>query len=759
MIFFYSSINHFILNYVIIKLSQMFMKNKIFYSLLAILISGFLSAQPLNGTYTIGGSNPSFNTFNDAINSLQTNGVSGPVLMKIRDGNYPELLFISAIPGASSLNSISFEGESQDSSLVVVNGSTIANQENTLFLNQAGYITFKHIKFIQTANVNNNAVVFLNRGKYITFTNCHIQGHNSSTSSGTEYLIQGGCDSSLVIRNCYLLGAKNGIIISNSFSHRNLVIENNFVSSGGWTIRINGGAFATVSKNTTGKVLFESTSRVTCYSNRIFGYLQLISSNGWANQPARIYNNQIIMNGLDLGASYGLRCSSSSYLDIAFNSISINSPMPGYAMFVQGTFSENLGWLKVRNNNIMRLDNTANNHIFYIPNAISYIDGIEMSNNNYYTAGPNFTHNYANLQEWQNLTGLDTNSINVNPLPNSSTDLYSNAPELNGAAIPLAYAETDINGNFRNPVNPDIGAFEQLSAPIVNLGNDFASCSNIELDAGNAGASFLWNTGETTQQITINNSGIYYVTVTNNLGSDIDSIEVIINSPTLFTISASDTTICAGTSVVLYNTEGLELDWQNNGAMNDSIQFIATSDTTVNVNYTNLNGCESNAIISLTVNAIPNVSYDYENTILCNTENTISLFDGIPLGGTFTINGVTGNELNPSLFTNEYVSIIYSYTNVEGCIGFSEDSVFIDVCSNVSEYVNQFYDEIILIDKTVYMKTTNNENNYILYDLSGRILKQGNFINSLELNEFSNGIYFITINTKSSSLVKKLYLY
>jgi len=66
-----------------------------------------------------------------------------------------------------------------------------------------------------------------------------------------------------------------------------------------------------------------------------------------------------------------------------------------------------------------------------------------------------------------------------------------------------------------------------LQLPIVNLGNDTTITASIILTAGNTGSSFSWNTGATTQTITVNTSGIYYVTVTNTLGcSFTDTIHI-----------------------------------------------------------------------------------------------------------------------------------------------------------------------------------------------------------------------------------------
>lgn len=74
-----------------------------------------------------------------------------------------------------------------------------------------------------------------------------------------------------------------------------------------------------------------------------------------------------------------------------------------------------------------------------------------------------------------------------------------------------------------------------LAAPVVNLGTDTLLCydyQHLTLDAGNTGSSYLWNTGETTQTIETQCSGIdvtdtYVATVTATNGcSSSDSVEV-----------------------------------------------------------------------------------------------------------------------------------------------------------------------------------------------------------------------------------------
>ncbi|WP_190277281.1 T9SS type A sorting domain-containing protein [Taibaiella lutea] len=76
-------------------------------------------------------------------------------------------------------------------------------------------------------------------------------------------------------------------------------------------------------------------------------------------------------------------------------------------------------------------------------------------------------------------------------------------------------------------------------APVVNLGNNITvTTSSYTLDAGNPGAAYLWNTGETTQTITVNSSGNYKVRVTNSNGcSASDSINVTFQTTGIGSVS------------------------------------------------------------------------------------------------------------------------------------------------------------------------------------------------------------------------------
>ena len=95
-----------------------------------------LTAQPMSGNYTIGGSSPDFITPQSAANALKARGVSGPVTFNIRPGIYSEsggasrvMLLDSIIAGLNSSNRITFQpdpatGGNVDNVIIQVDQST-----------------------------------------------------------------------------------------------------------------------------------------------------------------------------------------------------------------------------------------------------------------------------------------------------------------------------------------------------------------------------------------------------------------------------------------------------------------------------------------------------------------------------------------------------------------------------------------------------------------------------------------------------------
>jgi len=111
-----------------------------------------------------------------------------------------------------------------------------------------------------------------------------------------------------------------------------------------------------------------------------------------------------------------------------------------------------------------------------------------------------------------------------------------------------------------NTINVSVEAYQ---LPVVNLGADFfQETKPAILDAGSGYTSYLWNTAETTQQISVNTAGNYSVTVTNANGcSATDDVNVTFASPDISLISLNNPT----NSCALTGNETVTITVKNSG--------------------------------------------------------------------------------------------------------------------------------------------------------------------------------------------------
>ena len=148
----------------------------------------------------------------------------------------------------------------------------------------------------------------------------------------------------------------------------------------------------------------------------------------------------------------------------------------------------------------------------------------------------------------------------------------------------------------------------------VNLGNDTAFCigNSITLNAGNAGASYLWSTGATTQTIVASTTGAYSVRVTNSSNCTArDTVNILVNPLPVGNLG-NDTSFCAGNSITLNaGNTGSSYLWST-GATTQTIAISATG--SYNVRVINTNGCTGRDTVNITVKPSPVVALGNDTT-------------------------------------------------------------------------------------------------------------------------------------------------
>lgn len=151
----------------------------------------------------------------------------------------------------------------------------------------------------------------------------------------------------------------------------------------------------------------------------------------------------------------------------------------------------------------------------------------------------------------------------------------------------------------------DTIAITNLPAPSVSIGPDFQLCpgSTSILDAGNAGSTFLWSTGATTQTVTISSAGTYFVTVTGANGCATNDTIVVTPKTAPVVNLGADQNICTSDTITLdAGNAGATYLWSN-GATTQTIRVSLAN--TYSVAVTNVGGCTTNDAVVITNKAVP----------------------------------------------------------------------------------------------------------------------------------------------------------
>ncbi len=240
------------------------------------------------------------------------------------------------------------------------------------------------------------------------------------------------------------------------------------------------------------------------------------------------------------------------------------------------------------------------------------------------------------------------------------------------------------------------GVFSSFTQVGLNLYNanitasgptTFCQGGSVVLTAASGNTSYSWNTGATSQSITVASSGTFIVTVSNGNCLGTDTVTVTVNpNPPVPVISASPSVaICPGDSVTLTSSPANTYAWSTNEYTSS---IMVNTSGTYSVTVTDNNNCQSSASINVTVFPNPISSINSAVNICQGDTAQISVSGGVsylwaPASG-LNSNTIANPLASPSVSTQYTVYV----TGIGGCTDSATVDVFVNPVPMVAASAN-----------------------------------------------------------------------
>ena len=351
-------------------------------------------------------------------------------------------------------------------------------------------------------------------------------------------------------------------------------------------------------------------------------------------------------------------------------------------------------------------------------------------------------------------TGFDPSSFSYYWTPSSSvSNIQTQSPKVFPSAN-TTY-QLILSDTFNSCVDTLSKFINVMPTPNISFGSDSAICKDesLTLTATNTNPSFsyTWSTGDTTNTITIDSIGVYWVKVDSaNLCFDSDSITISYHSsPTLL---LTDTQICTGDTALLDAGNNFTTYSWSNG---QSIPEIAvTDDGMYIVTVQDSNNCQFSDSASVTINQPPTVDLGIDTTV--SSQEIIQLQSGYPTSTNLWSTGETTSNISVQVVSD--TTIWNTVTDGNGCLG--SDTIEISILTgsdqNLTKGDIKVYPNPARDNLTVSLNTEN-PIEFELIDLTGRILKRGSLNigkNNLDISDLPKSNYQMRLISDDGGIIK-----
>ncbi len=501
-----------------------------------------------SGVYTVG-EGGTYSTIQAAVDDFGALGMEGPVVLKIKAGEYNEKVRVPYIKGMGATNTLTIESESGERDVKIYhNNYTTGGYSDdqhkkdygVVTLYEASYVTLRNLEVYTTDKAYKAVVMVKDESRHVTIDNCYLHAPVCTANSGEDVCLVGHTiideenrnNDYLTVKNCLLEGGKMGVSMGGT-SYVALpkevggVIEGNtFKNNGGKaiyvmdelgvkiknnTVIIEAGVETKTSVGVLDMQLRDEYAEATEITGNIFNVapttyaavMNLRQLEGTTDAPVIIANN--VINLVSLNASYSafkFNGAKIKNVNVANNTIRMTGENGGAAFWASSTFGDGYGTGIDVVNNIIQ--NETSGYAVNLYNDAN-LDKISFRNNIISTSGETFfrassgtTGDFSAFTEQTGASGCINKQVIF-----VSDDILEPATTLDGdllTAVKLDYVTTDVNGTARPEENISIGAYEynpnRTRVPVIAEGYPTAAATafnevRVNVKADMAGKAYV----------------------------------------------------------------------------------------------------------------------------------------------------------------------------------------------------------------------------------------------------------------------------
>jgi len=127
-----------------------------------------------------------YKTFADAVSSLAC-GIAGPIKFVVKEGVYKERVVINEVLGASTTNTITFEGVNKSKVIIEYDGTS--SQPASVLINDADYVIFKNLTIKNQGDQVANGFWIREDAHDVIIDNCIIQLDSTAANYSTTGIL------------------------------------------------------------------------------------------------------------------------------------------------------------------------------------------------------------------------------------------------------------------------------------------------------------------------------------------------------------------------------------------------------------------------------------------------------------------------------------------------------------------------------------------------------------------------------------------